>query len=253
VHGILSYQFGRDGMVGGGGSYSITDFPNPANSSGLSNSNDIGASAFFNRRISRTQYIGLEYEFGRITTNGLNSRSTIDTHSLLPFYTRYLTQTISFSIAAGIEHTDVTLVQSPETQSWSPSVEASMGWRSDRANFAANYAHTITSGGGLFGAFNSNGGGATFTRRLTSSWSVAASANYVKTSDVSAQTVSYSGGTTITGQAYLSRAIGEHFDVEFGYQRIHQEYSGLAVISEDPDSDRGYGRITYQFRRPLGR
>ena len=253
VHGILSYQFGRDGMVGGGGSYSITNFPNPANSSGLSNSNATGASAFYNRRLSRAQYFGLEYEYGHITTNGLNSQSTIDTHSLLPFYTRYLTRAISFSVVAGIEHTDVTLTQSPETQSWSPSVEASMGWRSSRVAFAANYAHTITSGGGLLGAFNSNGGGGTFTCRLTSNWSGAASANFVRTSDVSPQTVAYAGGTTITGQASLSRAIGEHFNVEFGYQRLHQDYSGLAVISHNPDSDEGFGRISYQFRKPLGR
>ena len=240
-------------MVGGGGSFSTTDFPNPANSSGLSNSNDIGASAFYNRRLFRTQYVGLEYEFGRITTNGLNSQSTVNTHSLLPFYTRYLTRTVSFSVAVGIEHADVTLTQSPETQSWSPSIEASMGWQSSRMNFAANYAHTIVSGGGLLGAFNSNGGSVTFTRRLNSSWSAAASASYSKTSDVSPQTVAYAGGTTITGQAYLSRSIGEHFSVDFGYQRIHEEYSGLAVISENPDSEEGYGRISYQFRRPLGR
>ncbi len=253
AHGILSYQFGRDGMLGGGGSFSTTEFPNPANSSGLSNSNDIGASAFYNRRLSRSQYIGLEYEFGRVTTDYLKQQGTIDTHLLLPFYTLYLSKTISFSVSAGIEHTDLTLAQSQAIQSWSPSVIASMGWQNSRTNLAASYSHTITSGGGLFGAFNSNGGSAAFSWRLTSAWSANLSVTGLTTSDVSPQVIPNEGGTLISGQASLSRAIGEHFNTGFGYERLHEEYSGVAVISENPDSYQVYCRITYEFRKPLGR
>jgi hypothetical protein len=47
--------------------------------------------------------------------------------------------------------------------------------------------------------------------------------------------------------------MGEHFNAEIGYARLHQSYSGVAVISSNPDSDREYVSITYQFTRPLGR
>ena len=32
----------------------------------------------------------------------------------------------------------------------------SVGWQSNRANLAANYTHTASSGQGLFGAYNAN-------------------------------------------------------------------------------------------------
>ena len=65
ANAVISYQFGRDSMVGGGGSYSIVDFPVSTNTSGISNSNVSGASAFYNRRLSRRQYMGFSYQYSR--------------------------------------------------------------------------------------------------------------------------------------------------------------------------------------------
>jgi hypothetical protein len=47
--------------------------------------------------------------------------------------------------------------------------------------------------------------------------------------------------------------MGEHFTAGFGYAHIHQNFGGVAVISDAPDSDREYISISYQFARPLGR
>ena len=52
-------------MVGGGGSYSIVDFSGSTVTSGISNSNVSGASAFYNRRLSRRQYMGVTYQYSR--------------------------------------------------------------------------------------------------------------------------------------------------------------------------------------------
>jgi hypothetical protein len=254
VHGLVSYQFGRDGMVGAGGSFSTFDYPNPSDSAGLSNSNASGATAFYDRRLSRSQYLGLGYQYGRTTSNGLEGQTTTDTNSLLPFYTLYFSRTASFSISAGIEHTSVQQAQSPVFKSWSPEAAISMGWQSSRANLAAYYSYTVTSGGGLVGAFTSNSAGVSAGYKLTRSWSVALSASYVNSNTVSPQIVSYGeGGNTASGQASLSRMFGERIGVGFGYERLHEDFSGIKVISENPDSYQEYARFTYQFRKALGR
>jgi hypothetical protein len=257
VHGLVSYQFGRDGMVGAGGLFSTSNYPSSSNSSGLANSNGSGAAAFYNRRLSHSQYFGLEYQFGRTTTNGLNEQSTTATNSLLPFYTFYFSRSVSFSISVGIEHVSVLLVQSPISTistSWSPEADVSMGWQSRRANLAASYARTVTSGWGLVGAYNSNAVGISAGYKLTQSWSAGLSTNYTIPKTVSAQIISYTGGgTTVSGQASLSRTFGERFGVGFGYERLHEDFSSITIISENPDSSQEYARITYQFRKALGR
>ena len=241
-------------MVGAGGSFSTFDYPNPSDSAGLSNSNASGATAFYDRRLSRSQYLGLGYQYGRTTSNGLEGQTTTDTNSLLPFYTLYFSRTASFSISAGIEHTSVQQAQSPVFKSWSPEAAISMGWQSSRANLAAYYSYTVTSGGGLVGAFTSNSAGVSAGYKLTRSWSVALSASYVNSNTVSPQIVSYGeGGNTASGQASLSRMFGERIGVGFGYERLHEDFSGIKVISENPDSYQEYARFTYQFRKALGR
>ena len=49
----------------------------------------------------------------------------------------------------------------------------------------------------------------------------------------------------------MTHSLGEHFTAVVGYERLHQEYSSIPIISENPDSDQEYGRIAYQFRMPL--
>ena len=254
LQGLVSYQFGRDGMVGAGGSFSTYDFPSPSNSSGLSNSNGSGARAFYNRRLSPSQYFGLGYQYGRTTTSGLSEQSTTGTNSLLPFYTFYFSQSVSFSISAGVEYASVLIAQSPAVTSWSPEAVASMGWQSRRANLAASYARIVTSGGGLIGAFNSNSVSVSAGYQLTRSWSSALSASYTNSSALTSQLSAYTGGVSaVSGQASLSHRFGERFGVGFGYEIVHESFPGNAVISENPDSSQEYARITYQFSKPLGR
>jgi hypothetical protein len=250
VNGTLSYQFGRDGMVGAGGFYSTFELPNSSNSLGLSNSNGGGASAFYDRRLSRSQYLGMEYEYSRIDTTGLNQESTTELNSLLPFYTIYFKRTFSFSVSAGIEHDYSTLPQSPPLSSWSPAATLSGGWQRNRANLVASYTHAVTAGNGLIGAFHSNGANAFGGLRLTKSWNAALSLSYEDLATITPQTTSYAGGTTISGQASLTRRLGENFTAAFGYERLHEEYS---TISVNPDTNEAFARITYQFRRPVGR
>jgi hypothetical protein len=55
----------------------------------------------------------------------------------------------------------------------------------------------------------------------------------------------------VTGS--LQHPIGERFSASFQYQRLHENYTAIAVISANPDSNRVSATITYELRRPLGR
>jgi hypothetical protein len=253
ANAVITYQFGRNAMVGGGGSYSILDFPGSTGTAGIANSNGSGASAFYNRRLSSMQYIGFAYQYSRTIADLVNKQSEMQTHSLLPFYTIYFTRTFSFSVSAGVQHVDVTLPPSLTYISWSPSAIVSVGWQIKRANLAANYIHTKSSGEGLIGAYTLNGFGASGGWKVARSWIVGLSANYSNTANVTPELDALAGGTTIAGQALVTHSLGDRFTAGFGYERLHQEYPSIKVISENPDSNQEYGRITYHFGKALGR
>jgi hypothetical protein len=254
VNGVLSYQFGLNAMIGGGGSYTKFDFPNPADAAGLYNSNESGAEVFYNRRLSRAQYVGLDYNYGRILANPSNGAVETQVHTLRPFYTLYINRACSLSVSAGVDRTDATAPQAPESISWSPSVVASAGWQGSRGNIAGSYAHTVTSGGGLLGVYKSNEMSVSGGWRLARTWTGDISANYTSINSVTPLTVSsLTGGHTITVGGSVQHPIGERFSTSLQYQYLHENYGSIASIAADPDSNRVSFTFTYQFRKALGR
>jgi hypothetical protein len=182
--GVLSYQFARNAMIGGGGSYTIFDLPNAAEAPDLYNSNTAGGEVFYSRRFSRMQYLGLAYQYARTVVSPVSAQSETQTHALLPFYTLYFNRAFSMSISAGIQHVDVTESQLPTVNSWAPSAAASIGWQGNRGNIAVSYSRTITSGGGLIGAFNSNSVRGSGSWELTRTWTGELSGSYQSISNV---------------------------------------------------------------------
>lgn len=63
----------------------------------------------------------------------------------------------------------------------------------------------------------------------------------------------YEGGNAFTLGASLSHALGEHLNVAGGYDRLQENYPGIAFIAQNPNSDRVFVTASYQFRKPLGR
>jgi hypothetical protein len=58
----------------------------------------------------------------------------------------------------------------------------------------------------------------------------------------------------LTGTASVQHIFSQRFRAEIGYSRIHQSYASLSAGSQfDPDCNREYASVTYQFSRPLGR
>ena len=258
----LTYQFNRNGMVGASGNFTTLNYPNPSEVPGLSDSNSRGGAAFFSRRLSKTQYFGATYQYSQIigappsTPNGIQTEgeSETQTHAGLLFYTIYLKPTLSLSLSGGPQHFEVSQSPFPVIGSWTPAATASIGWQGSRTNFAASYSQAVGAGGGLIGAFHSNSASASVRWQLKRTWTIGSAANYTMTRNVDpAMSQSNSGGQMISGSISAQHPISEHFNMEFGYTRLHQNYSTIAVVSNDPDTNREYIAVSYQFTRPLGR
>ena len=252
--GNVSYQFGRNGMVGAGGNFAIFDLPNSSQATGLYNSHSGGGSAFYSRRFTSKQYAGFVYQYDRVIASPANSQSETQTHLMLPFYTVYFSRTFSLSISAGAQHLDVSQTPGPTTTSWQPAAVVSMGWQGARGDFAAGYSRTITSGGGLLGAYNTTSVNAGGGWKFTPTWTASLGAAYSIIKDLTPLTAaSIPGGHAILGNVSISREMGEHFNVGVGYERLHEDYTSVAVIAADPDSDQEFVTVTYQWKRALGR
>jgi hypothetical protein len=257
----LIYQFSRNGMIGANGIATESNYPNPAQATGLYNSNSGGGSVFYNRRLSNTQYVGVTYQYLRSQGNSVhsqadpvNAQTEVQTHTIFPFYTIYFNPTLSLSLSGGPQYFDATQSASPSSHSWTPSAVASIGWQRSYTNLVASYSRTVTGSGGLPGAFYSSNANASARWQINRSWTLGWAANYSIIKNATPLIpASNPGGHTISGTASVQYSISEHFKADLGYMRLHQSYSSIAVISNDPDSNREFISISYQFTRPLGR
>jgi hypothetical protein len=261
ANAMLNYQFNRNGMIGVGGTSTKSNYSNPSQAQGFYNSSALGGSIFYTQRLSSRQYIGVTYQYLKgqsdpvnAQASPMNAQTSTQTHTVLPFYTVYLDPTISISISVGPQYLDATQNPSPSVRSWTPSAMASIGWQRSRTNFVLTYARTITGSTGLPGAFDSNATTASMQWQITRTWNIGAGGNYFINKNVTPSfSSSNPGGHTISGTVSVQHSIGEHLSAEIGYNRLHQSYSGIPVISDVPNSNREYISLSYQFTRPLGR
>jgi hypothetical protein len=252
--GQLTYEFSAAGMVGGSGTLMKMDYPNASESSGLSDSDERGGSAFYNRRISATQYIGVNYQYSHIVAYPQSSRSVTQLHNISAYYTISPTHTLSISVSSGPQYYTLTQTLSSGSGGWGPLVVASIGWQRARTNLAASYSRQVTAGGGLIGASDSSSAVASVRWLVLRTLSAGASSNYaINKSIATLLNADAQNGHSISGAATIGYTINQHFTVNFEYDRVHQSYSGIAAISSNPNSDRETISLAWQFMRPIGR
>jgi hypothetical protein len=257
----LSYQFSSNGMIGASGTVAESSYPSPAEATGFNNSNSLGGTVFYSRRLSNKQYFGAAYQYSgsqsspvNNQTNPANTQIQVRTHTLLAFYTIYLNPKLSLSLSGGPQYTNVSQPPSPATNSTTPSVTASIGWQRSHTNFVASYSRTVTGDSGLLGAYNSNSAAASARWQVTRTWTAGSAVNYSNSTNVTPSFPSSNpGGETISGTVLIQHSMSEHLNMELGYARLHQSYSDIAVISAAPDSNREYISISYRLMQPLGR
>lgn len=254
INAGVQYQYARNAMIGGGGTYSIQRFADISNTPGLDNTNMHGGSAFWSRRITGGQYLGIVYEYSRINTDPIQTNT--DTNTIKVFYTKYLTRTISVSVLGGPQrygaHDPASGVS---TGGWTPAIEGSAGYQKARTSFSVAYGRTVTGAGGLVGSYQSNIANANARRQITRRMTIGVLGDYATFKNVIPVVSETSpGGHTIAGTAFLQRTFREHLNFEVGYSRFHQSYGNFGTNTKAfPDSNREYASVSYQFYRPLGR
>jgi hypothetical protein len=256
----ISYQFAPNGMVGANGTFSNLHYADQAQTPGLSDSSSQGGSAFYTLRISKMHYIGATYQYQRLISYPTVGQSETQTHALLFFYTLYASSRFSISFFGGPQHSDT--VQPPQpllqiqlapVRAWIPAAGASMGWQGRLTNVAFSYSHIISDGGGLMGAVQMDSASASLRQQMSRRLSGSVAAMYAQNNVLGSAFVGTTNGHTLAGTASLQQEVGQHINVQLGYTRLHQDYSGVAVLAGTPNTNREFISVSYQFFRPLGR
>lgn len=253
VTGNLGYQFSENGMIGGGGGSNLLKVPNYG-SSGSYDSNGQDASAFFNRRLTLTQTVGVSYQYTRNVSTYTTGTFEVQVHGVMAFYSFATGEHFSTSIAAGPQYYTGTVTSIPSSSAWTPAVNASFGWQVKRSSVAASLSRTVNGGGGLLGAYISESASLHARHQFARTWTIDVGGNYGNYDNSAPQSVlTIPGGHTIDGEISLDHPIGEHLHSTIGYQRMHRTYSGSTALTVDPDTDRAYFTVSYDFSRPIGR
>jgi len=257
----LSYQYALNDMVGASGTFSNLHYPDPSQVPGLGDSSSQAGLAFYSHRIARGQYLGVTYQYQRLLSRLGTADNETQTHAAVFFYT-YAPRSsrFSFSLFGGPQHSDTVEPpfppQQPQTvrsQSWDPMGGASLGWQGKSNSFALSYVHVIAGGGGLTGAVQLDSATASVRQQITRMLSASLTGGYTQNNVIGSGLNSTNDGHTVSGTASLQQQISQRLGVQLGYTRLHQTYSNVAVLAANPDSNRVFVSISYQFSKALGR
>ena len=256
----LNYQFAVNGMVGASGTFSNLHYPNQAQVPGLFDSSTQGGSAFYSHRVSKMHYIGATYQYQRLVSYPTAGQNETQTHALFLFYTLYATSSFSLSFFGGPQHSDTVQpplpplqVQLPAARAWTPAAGGSMSWQGRLTNVALSYSHIISGGGGLSGAVKMDSASASIRQQIARRLSGSIAGGYAQNDVLGSALAGATNGHTASGTASLQQDFGQHVSVQLGYTRLHQDYSGVAVLAATPNTNREFVSISYQISRPLGR
>jgi hypothetical protein len=221
---------------------------------GLYDAASRGASAFYSYRLAKQHYIGVTYQYQELLSYPALATNQTQTDGILVFYTYYPSPRFSFSLfggpqyySAGPQYTSASMSTVAAAQSWSPAGGASLNWQVQHSSLAVSYLHSVSGSGGLIGAVELDSANVSVRQRITRNLSALLAGAYANNGVLA---VSALGGHSVSGSASLQRQVGEHVNLQAGYTRLHQNYSFIAA---NPDTNREWVSITYQFARPLGR
>ena len=257
----INYQFAVNGMVGASGTFSNLHYPNQAEVPGLFDSSSQGASVFYSLRVSKMHYIGATYQYQRLVSYPtLGAERDTDSCGVPLLHALRHRRVVRSPFSEGrniriqCSHRLVPLtIQLPEARAWTPAAGGSMSWQGRLTNVAISYSHIISGGGGLIGAVKMDSATASIRQQITRRLERFDS-RHVRAERCSRfRTRRATNGHTVSGTASLQQEFGQHINVQLGYTRLHQDYSGVAVLAATPNTNREFVSISYQFSRPLGR
>ena len=250
----ITYQFAANSMVGASGTFSNLHYPNPSEVPGLYDAASRSGSAFYSFRLARQHYLGATYQYQQLLSYPGGAVNDTRTDAAFVFYTYFPAPAFSLSFfggpqyySAGPQDISPSLPAVPASQSWSPAGGASVNWQSSHSSAAVSYLHSVSGGGGLIGAVKLDSASASVRQLIRPNLSASLSGTYANNGVLA---LSALGGHSVSGSAALQRQVGEHMSFQAGYTRLHQTYS---FFFANPDTNREWISISYQFGRPLGR
>lgn len=257
----LTWQYALNDMVGASGTFSNLHYLDQAQVPGLFDSSTQGGLAFYSHRVGKGQYIGATYSYQRFLAYQTGGQAETETHAALFFYTFAPTSSrFSISLFGGPQYSDTAQpadlalnLAASETKMWTPAAGASLGWQARQTSLALSYSHMISSGGGLIGAVQMDAATLSARQQLTRSLSASVTGSYGQNNVIGNLLSGAYNGHTVSGTASMQQMIGQHLSAQLGYTRLHQTYGNIAAISTNPDTNREFIGISYQFSRPLGR
>jgi hypothetical protein len=250
----ITYQFARNQMVGGSGTFSNLHYPNPSQAQGLADTNTQAGSGFYSVRVANRSYVGAMYLYQRLVATPTIGTNETQTNAILGFYTFYPSAKLSLSLFGGPQYASTVQPSPlPKTTGWSPAAGASMNWQAQHTNFAASYAHTVASGSGLEGAVQLDNVNASVRQQITKTTTGTLAFGYVQNNLIGIPIGGSQDGHSVFGTASVQQQFGRHLGLQLGYTRLNQVYTGIPSFSTTPDTNRGFISLSYQFERALGR
>jgi hypothetical protein len=241
-------------MIGGFGDVGKLTYGNTSQTIGLFDSESYGGGTFYNHRLSAAQYLGTIYLYEQTIATPTGTQYETQTHTFNAFYTIYLTEAFSLSVAGGPQYYKASHAPSPATSSWSPAFTTSMGWRGRHSAFAADFSRSVTGGGGLLGAFYSRSAGAEGNWKFSRMWDAGLDVNYTINKNATPLFLLTSpGGHSFTTSLSLGRVLYAHTRAVLRYDRIQNRYDNIPSIASNPNTDRAMVSLSWDFRRPIGR
>ena len=246
----INYQYGRNAMIGGSGSYSFLHYTDNTQFTGLNNGKTTQAMAFYSRRIGRAEYLGVVYQFSKFVTNPVNTYT--NTHNVFGFYTHYFTKSFSLSVLGGPERYSSSGTGVSKKEAWTPAAQGILGWQTLRTNLGASFAHVVSGAPGLNGAFHAEMAGLTGRVTFRKGWSAGADGEYSLLKSINNSAL-YPGGHSISAGVDMNHRMLERAEVAVGYSHVHESYRQVPSAFFAPDSNRVYVSVKYGFSRPIGR
>lgn len=253
TNGHVGYQFSRSSMIGVSGSFATYQFSNVAQFEGLDNSNVSSGSAFYTRRLTRTQYLGLSYSYAYTTATPYPFTTKSQMGEVT--YDFYLGSGFSLTLKGGPEYISSSTPGSSPINTWAPSGSAGIGWRRVRDSFALDYSRSVTTGWGLLGSYTADTAGVNIRHSFTQRLVGGLNGVYANTKNATPEIVSFgvATGHTLFGRSSLEYQISEHLHMIGEYAYIRTDYSGISALSNSPTDNRVALTLNYEFQHPLGR
>ena len=253
----LTYQFGRDSMIGASGGYYFVDYGAVEATSGqtyrLIDTRSWNADTFYTHRFGGRHWLGVSYMMQRLM---FDPGYPTEVQRALGFYSVLLGSHISFSLWAGPERAS-SLVAGLQpglvgptwhAPQWNGAGGVQWNWQGQRTAFGIGYTRQTSDGGGLAQAVRMNLASAEVRRQLTRRWDASLGAMYARNDALNPPAIQAMRG--LSGTADLRWQMTEQVGLAVRYARYRQEYTLRGVPA---DRNRASVSISYSFSRPVGR